>query len=173
MKSLAPSYVWWLGMDKDNKNIAKTCKSRKLNNHSLLFATMHPLAWQMKPWQRLQSTILLSVLRVCLCWDLENGTRRDPFADLDSSLRVFTKLSHELIQRVVKERKTLELSYTGNLLTVVEGDYTSFTLVKFNPPTINPLVVHNMKNRFQTRQSFVRRKSGCKLCSEWCWFTRW
>ena len=53
MKSLARSYVWWPGMDKDIENIAKSCMSCQQNKHSPASAPMHPWAWPGKPWKRL------------------------------------------------------------------------------------------------------------------------
>ena len=51
MKSLARSYVWWPGMDKDIENTAKSCVSCQQNKHSPSPAPMHPWSWPVKPWQ--------------------------------------------------------------------------------------------------------------------------
>ena len=51
MKSLARSYVWWPGMDKDIENLARSCVPCQQNKHAP--APLHPRAWPTKPWQRL------------------------------------------------------------------------------------------------------------------------
>ena len=53
MKSLARSYVWWPGMDKDIENIAKACRSCQSHRNAPPPAPLHPWTWPTKPWQRI------------------------------------------------------------------------------------------------------------------------
>ena len=53
MKSLARSYIWWPGMDKDIENIAKACIPCQNHRHAPTPANLHPWTWPTKPWQRI------------------------------------------------------------------------------------------------------------------------
>ena len=53
MKSLARSYVWWPGMDRDVENIAKACMQCQQHKHAPPKAPLHPWTWLAKPWQRI------------------------------------------------------------------------------------------------------------------------
>ena len=48
MKSIARSYVWWEGADKEIESLVKTCQSVK---NALPKAPLHPWLWPTKPWQ--------------------------------------------------------------------------------------------------------------------------
>ena len=50
MKSIARSFMWWPGMDKDIENLAKaSCKAVKSAPSE---APFHPWRWPELPWQR-------------------------------------------------------------------------------------------------------------------------
>ena len=53
MKSLARSYLWWPGLDKDIESMAKSCKSCQSIKHAPPPAPLQPWIWPAKPWQRL------------------------------------------------------------------------------------------------------------------------
>ena len=53
MKSLARSYVWWPGMDKDLEKIVQRCDTCQLHNKSPPAAPLHPWEWPEKPWTRI------------------------------------------------------------------------------------------------------------------------
>ena len=53
MKSLARSYLWWPGLDKDIESMAKSCKSCQSIKHAPPPAPLQPWIWPAKPWQRI------------------------------------------------------------------------------------------------------------------------
>ena len=53
MKSIARSFVWWPGLDKDIERIAKSCTACQQNKHAPSPAPLHPWTWPTKPWQRI------------------------------------------------------------------------------------------------------------------------
>lgn len=52
MKSLARSYVWWPGIDKQIENITKTCSGCQSIQNAPPQAPLHPWEWPSAPWQR-------------------------------------------------------------------------------------------------------------------------
>ena len=52
MKSVARSYMWWPGLDKDLEQLAKSCQSCQAVKGSPPVAPLHPWIWPSKPWQR-------------------------------------------------------------------------------------------------------------------------
>ena len=52
MKAIARSYVWWPGLDKCLKNVAKNCRMCKSVKSTPTVALLHPWAWPSRPWQR-------------------------------------------------------------------------------------------------------------------------
>ena len=52
MKSVARSYMWWPGVDKEIKEVARACQSCQAVKHSPVVAPLHPWVWPVKPWQR-------------------------------------------------------------------------------------------------------------------------
>ena len=52
MKSVACSYVWWPGLDKDIKELSKSCMSCQSIKNTPQPAPLHPWMWPAKPWQR-------------------------------------------------------------------------------------------------------------------------
>ena len=52
MKSLARSYVWWPGIDRDLEQCVKTCNACQQNQHSPPVSQLHPWSWPTKPWTR-------------------------------------------------------------------------------------------------------------------------
>ena len=52
MKSVARSYMWWPGLDKDLEQLAKSCQSCQAVKGSPPAAPLHPWIWPSKPWQR-------------------------------------------------------------------------------------------------------------------------
>ena len=53
MKSIARSYMWWLGIDKDIENLAKSCLSCLENKSQPAAAPLHPWIWPNTPWKRI------------------------------------------------------------------------------------------------------------------------
>ena len=53
MKSLARSYVWWPGIDKDLECIAKSCQDCQQHQKVEQKTPLHPLEFPKRPWQRL------------------------------------------------------------------------------------------------------------------------
>ena len=54
MKSVARSYVWWPGIDKDIEDIAKSCLVCQSIKNVPQAAPLHPWTWPTKPRQRLR-----------------------------------------------------------------------------------------------------------------------
>ena len=52
MKSLAQSYVWWPGLDREIEEIAKGCTSCQGVKDLPAVAPLHPWIWPAKSWQR-------------------------------------------------------------------------------------------------------------------------
>lgn len=52
MKSLARSYVWWPGIDKQIEDITKTCPGCQGIQNAPPQAPLHPWEWPSTPWQR-------------------------------------------------------------------------------------------------------------------------
>ena len=52
MKSVAQSYMWWPGLDKDLESLAKTCQLCQVVKQAPPVAPLHPWVWPSKPWQR-------------------------------------------------------------------------------------------------------------------------
>lgn len=53
MKSVARSYMWWPGLDKDIQNLVKTCQACQAVKRAPPVAPLHPWVWPSRPWQRL------------------------------------------------------------------------------------------------------------------------
>ena len=53
MKSLARSYVWWPGIDKDIEALVQNCEACQQVRHMPANAPLHPWEWPEKPWSRL------------------------------------------------------------------------------------------------------------------------
>lgn len=58
MKSLARSYVWWPGLDKDLERIARECEACLQCSNSPAKADLIPWTWTKGPWQRLHLDFL-------------------------------------------------------------------------------------------------------------------
>ena len=52
MKSVAKSYMWWPGLDKETENLAKSCTACLAVKRAPPAAPLHPWVWPSKPWQR-------------------------------------------------------------------------------------------------------------------------
>ena len=52
MKSVARSYFWWPGVDKDIERITNNCQSCQSVNDTPPVAPLHPWVWAAKLWQR-------------------------------------------------------------------------------------------------------------------------
>ena len=52
MKSLARSYLWWPGLDKELEDCAKSCVACQAVKSAPAKAPLHPWLWPAKPWQR-------------------------------------------------------------------------------------------------------------------------
>ncbi len=53
MKSLARSYLWWSGLDKELEECAKSCVACQSVKSAPAKAPLHPWFWPAHPWQRL------------------------------------------------------------------------------------------------------------------------
>jgi len=53
MKSVARSYFWWPGVDKDIEELARKCQSCQAVKHAPPVAPLHPWPWPSKPWKRI------------------------------------------------------------------------------------------------------------------------
>jgi len=53
MKSVARSYFWWPGVDKDIEELARKCQSCQAVKHATPVAPLHPWPWPSKPWKRI------------------------------------------------------------------------------------------------------------------------
>jgi len=53
MKSLARSYVWWPGIDRDIENAVKSCPGCQLVQKAPALAPLHPWEWPSNPWERI------------------------------------------------------------------------------------------------------------------------
>ena len=53
MKSIARSYFWWSGLDRDIEMLAKSCHSCQAVKSSPPVAPLHPWVWPDAPWKRL------------------------------------------------------------------------------------------------------------------------
>ena len=52
MKSLARSYFWWPGIDKQLENCVKLCETCQMHQKSSPPSFFHPWSWPNKPWSR-------------------------------------------------------------------------------------------------------------------------
>ena len=52
MKSVARSYMWWPGLDKDLESLAKACQACQAVKRAPPVAPLHPWVWPSRPWQR-------------------------------------------------------------------------------------------------------------------------
>ena len=50
MKAVAHSYFWWIGLDKDIKNLGKSCESCQAVKWNPTAASLHPWVWPDAPW---------------------------------------------------------------------------------------------------------------------------
>lgn len=55
MKSLARSYVWWPGIDRDLEDKVKSCDLCQKIRHSPATAPLHPWEFPKQPWERLHA----------------------------------------------------------------------------------------------------------------------
>ena len=53
MKSLARSYMWWPGLDKDIENKVKSCEECQQQSKSPALAQLHPFEFPNQPWYRI------------------------------------------------------------------------------------------------------------------------
>lgn len=53
MKSIARSYFWWSGLDRDIEMLAKSCNACQAVKASPSVAPLHPWVWPDAPWKRL------------------------------------------------------------------------------------------------------------------------
>lgn len=52
MKSVARSYMWWPGLDKELETLAKSCQACQAVKRSPTVTPLHPWIWPSRPWQR-------------------------------------------------------------------------------------------------------------------------
>ena len=52
MKSMARSYLWWPGLDKEIEEMAKSCQSCQSVKGSPRVVPLQPWTWPSRPWQR-------------------------------------------------------------------------------------------------------------------------
>jgi hypothetical protein len=53
MKSLARSYVWWPGIDKDIEQVVRSCDGCQQVQKTPASAPLHPWEWPATPWERI------------------------------------------------------------------------------------------------------------------------
>ena len=53
MKTIARSYFWWVGLDKDIEELGKSCQSCQANQSNPTVAPLHPWVWPDAPWKRI------------------------------------------------------------------------------------------------------------------------
>ena len=53
MKSIARSYVWWPGIDRDIETMVKACEECQAVKSAPAKTPLHPWVWPPKPWQRI------------------------------------------------------------------------------------------------------------------------
>ena len=53
MKSVARSYFWWPGLDKDIENLAKSCSACQAVKRAPPTVPLQPWVWPSRPWQRI------------------------------------------------------------------------------------------------------------------------
>ena len=53
MKSVAQSYVWWPGIDRDLESLAKSCPKCQSMRSTPAVAPLHPWLWPTQPWDRI------------------------------------------------------------------------------------------------------------------------
>ena len=53
MKSVARSYMWWPGLDKEVEQLVKACQACQAVKKAPPTAPLHPWVWPSKPWQRI------------------------------------------------------------------------------------------------------------------------
>ena len=53
MKSLARSYIWWPGIDKDIEAIVQSCEGCQQVQKAPALAPLHPWEWPVTPWERI------------------------------------------------------------------------------------------------------------------------
>ena len=53
MKSIARSYFWWSGLEKDIEDLAKSCSACQANKSAPAVALLHPWIWPDAPWKRI------------------------------------------------------------------------------------------------------------------------
>ena len=53
MKSVARSYMWWPGLDKEVEQLAKACQACQAVKKAPPTAPLHPRVWPSKPWERI------------------------------------------------------------------------------------------------------------------------
>ncbi|MCG8032935.1 MAG: DDE-type integrase/transposase/recombinase [Candidatus Thiodiazotropha taylori] len=58
MKSLARSYVFWAGIDKDIENLVKQCSGCQKQQKEPTKAFLHPWEWPTSPWERVHIDFL-------------------------------------------------------------------------------------------------------------------
>ena len=54
MKSVARSFMWWPGLDKELENLAKSCQACQAVKKAPPAAPLHPWAWPARAWQRVR-----------------------------------------------------------------------------------------------------------------------
>ena len=53
MKSVARSYMWWPGIDKEIEQVVKFCEACLAVKHNPPVAPLQPWVWPQQPWQRI------------------------------------------------------------------------------------------------------------------------
>ena len=53
MKSLARSYIWWPGIDKDAEEEVQSCEGCQQVQKAPALAPLHPWEWSVTPWERI------------------------------------------------------------------------------------------------------------------------
>ena len=84
MKSIARSYVWWEGVDKDIESLVKSCQSCQAVENAPPMAPLHPWLWPSKPWQQLHLDFAAHSKEEHTCWLLTH-TRSCQIVEMKST----------------------------------------------------------------------------------------
>lgn len=128
MKSVARSYMWWPGLDKDIQNLVKTCQACQATKGAPPVAPLHPWVWPSRPWQRLhldfagpfQGSMFLIGVDAFSKWpEVQVMTTTTASATLDMLRQWFS--CHGIPEQVVTDNGTQFTSEAFAIFTKMNG----------------------------------------------------